>query len=171
MDILLAGAGGVALGAVGLGYAAAVRRCLGVSGALGGVVAAGAPARAENASVGRPLSRIEQLAFLVAIAAGAGIAAVASGSWGASGPAAVGAPAAALLGEGGVVAAVVVGSVLVGVGTQLAQGCTSGHGLMGTARLQVPSLVATAVFFGTAIAVSLGIDAAASALADVWSAR
>jgi uncharacterized membrane protein YedE/YeeE len=167
MDVFLVGAGGVALGAVGLGYAATVRRCLGVSGALGGVVGA-ATARAENAAVGRPLSRLEQLLFLVAIAAGAGLAALVTGTWGLERAAAVGAPAAAALGDGGVVVAVVVGSVLVGVGTQLAQGCTSGHGLMGTARLQVPSLVATAAFFGTAIAVSLGIDAVASLL---WSAR
>lgn len=47
------------------------------------------------------------------------------------------------------------GSVLVGLGTALAGGCTSGHGLVGCARLQPGSLVATASFFGTAVAVSL----------------
>ncbi len=46
------------------------------------------------------------------------------------------------------------GGVFVGAGTAMAGGCTSGHGLVGCARLQVGSLVATASFFGTAIAVS-----------------
>jgi uncharacterized membrane protein YedE/YeeE len=43
--------------------------------------------------------------------------------------------------------------VLVGFGTAMSGGCTSGHGLVGVARLQVPSLVATACFFGIAIVV------------------
>lgn len=47
-----------------------------------------------------------------------------------------------------------VGGVLVGFGTRLAGGCTSGHGLNGCGRLRPVSLVATAVFFGTAVAVS-----------------
>jgi hypothetical protein len=48
-----------------------------------------------------------------------------------------------------------VGGIFVGAGTSMAGGCTSGHGLVGCARLQPGSLVATASFFGTAIAVSL----------------
>jgi hypothetical protein len=47
-----------------------------------------------------------------------------------------------------------VGGVLVGFGTRLAGGCNSGHGLNGCGRLRPVSLVATAVFFGTAVAVS-----------------
>ncbi|MFG3117332.1 YeeE/YedE family protein [Streptomyces sp. NPDC048197] len=47
-----------------------------------------------------------------------------------------------------------VGGVLVGFGTRLAGGCSSGHGLNGCGRLRPVSLVATAVFFGTAVAVS-----------------
>ena len=46
------------------------------------------------------------------------------------------------------------GGVLVGFGTRLAGGCSSGHGLSGCGRLQPVSLVATAVFFGAAVAVS-----------------
>ncbi|MGW3494177.1 YeeE/YedE thiosulfate transporter family protein [Streptomyces sp. NPDC001020] len=46
------------------------------------------------------------------------------------------------------------GGVLVGFGTRLAGGCSSGHGLNGCGRLQPVSLVATAVFFGTAAGVS-----------------
>ena len=52
------------------------------------------------------------------------------------------------------------GGVLVGFGTRLAGGCTSGHGLSGCARFQPGSLVATATFFGAAIAVSLLLGAA-----------
>jgi uncharacterized protein len=37
--------------------------------------------------------------------------------------------------------------VLVGVGTRLSNGCTSGHGLCGVSRLSRRSLVATGVFF------------------------
>ncbi|MEU6366565.1 YeeE/YedE thiosulfate transporter family protein [Streptomyces sp. NPDC046931] len=46
------------------------------------------------------------------------------------------------------------GGVLVGFGTRLAGGCSSGHGLNGCGRLRLVSLVATAVFFGTAVVVS-----------------
>jgi uncharacterized membrane protein YedE/YeeE len=40
---------------------------------------------------------------------------------------------------------------LVGFGTRLGNGCTSGHGVCGIARLSLRSLVATAVFLVTAI--------------------
>ncbi|MBE1491964.1 YeeE/YedE family protein [Plantactinospora soyae] len=46
------------------------------------------------------------------------------------------------------------GGLLVGFGTRLAGGCSSGHGLNGCGRLHPDSLVATAVFFGAAVVVS-----------------
>ncbi|HEV7909081.1 MAG TPA: YeeE/YedE thiosulfate transporter family protein [Pseudonocardiaceae bacterium] len=46
------------------------------------------------------------------------------------------------------------GGVLVGFGTRLAGGCSSGHGLSGCGRLRPVSILATAVFFGTAVLVS-----------------
>jgi len=46
----------------------------------------------------------------------------------------------------------VVGGLLVGFGTVRGGGCTSGHGVCGTARLSTRSLVATAVFMATGIA-------------------
>src|SRR4051794_3628883 len=49
--------------------------------------------------------------------------------------------------------------VLIGFGAKLAGGCTSGNGLSGNAVLSPASLVATATFFGTAIAVSFLIEA------------
>ena len=45
----------------------------------------------------------------------------------------------------------VMAGLLVGFGTRLANGCTSGHGVCGVARLSHRSLVATATFMGTAI--------------------
>jgi uncharacterized membrane protein YedE/YeeE len=44
------------------------------------------------------------------------------------------------------------GGILVGFGTALGSGCTSGHGVCGLGRLSLRSLVATLVFLLTAIA-------------------
>ncbi|MBK8999284.1 MAG: YeeE/YedE family protein [Myxococcales bacterium] len=46
------------------------------------------------------------------------------------------------------------GGVLVGFGTRMAAGCTSGHGLCGVSRFQVGSLLATMAFFGTGVLTS-----------------
>ena len=43
----------------------------------------------------------------------------------------------------------VVAGVLVGIGTRLGSGCTSGHGVCGLARFSTRSLVATATFMTT----------------------
>lgn len=50
-------------------------------------------------------------------------------------------------------AVIVIAGLLVGFGSRLGGGCTSGHGICGVARLSPRSLVATAVFMGVAIAV------------------
>jgi len=50
-----------------------------------------------------------------------------------------------------------IGGSLVGFGTQLAGGCTSGHGLSGVSRLVPSSLIATISFFGAAIIFSMTI--------------
>jgi uncharacterized membrane protein YedE/YeeE len=46
-------------------------------------------------------------------------------------------------------ATLAMGGLLVGVGTTLGNGCTSGHGLCGISRLSLRSIVATAVFILT----------------------
>lgn len=51
------------------------------------------------------------------------------------------------------------GGVMVGFGTRMAGGCTSGHGLSGCSRLQPGSLVATASFFAAAVGVSFLLEA------------
>jgi uncharacterized membrane protein YedE/YeeE len=48
---------------------------------------------------------------------------------------------------------VIVAGLLVGFGTRLGGGCTSGHGVCGVARLSPRSIVATAVFMAIAMAV------------------
>lgn len=49
-------------------------------------------------------------------------------------------------------AMVVTAGVLVGVGTRLGTGCTSGHGICGLGRLSARSLVATLCFMGSGFA-------------------
>jgi uncharacterized membrane protein YedE/YeeE len=46
-----------------------------------------------------------------------------------------------------------IAGLLVGAGTRLANGCTSGHGVCGVARLSVRSMLATAIFIATGAAV------------------
>jgi uncharacterized protein len=46
----------------------------------------------------------------------------------------------------------VIAGALVGAGTELSNGCTSGHGLCGLPRLSVRSFAAVLVFLSTAIA-------------------
>lgn len=48
-------------------------------------------------------------------------------------------------------AVLVIAGLLVGFGTRLGNGCTSGHGVCGVSRLSPRSLVATAVFIATGI--------------------
>lgn len=45
-----------------------------------------------------------------------------------------------------------IAGLLVGIGTKVANGCTSGHGVCGIGRRSIRSLVATLVFMATAIA-------------------
>ena len=48
---------------------------------------------------------------------------------------------------------IVVSGLLVGFGTRIASGCTSGHGICGIARVSPRSLAATAIFMASAIVV------------------
>lgn len=49
----------------------------------------------------------------------------------------------------------ITGGILIGFGTQLSGGCTTGHGLSGVSRLIPVSLVATCSFFASAVITSL----------------
>jgi len=123
-----------------------------------------APAAAAPAAAPEPAPIAESAAthavFLVAVAVGGLVAALTRG----------GAATAPLLrGDifgrifppdpllGGLV--LLFGGVLVGAGTRMAGGCTSGHGLNGLSRLQPGSAVATAAFFGAGVVTSLLLGA------------
>lgn len=47
--------------------------------------------------------------------------------------------------------AIVLAGLLVGLGTRLGSGCTSGHGICGMARISTRSIVATATFVGAGV--------------------
>lgn len=49
-------------------------------------------------------------------------------------------------------AAVLLGGFLVGLGTRIGNGCTSGHGVCGVGRLAPRGIIASAIFFFTAVA-------------------
>jgi uncharacterized membrane protein YedE/YeeE len=101
-------------------------RIAGVSGHLGGVLSgSGAP-------------RWLSAAFLIGLAGGG--AAVYYG---------IGLPEAVVPQASGWL--LIAAGLLVGIGTRLGSGCTSGHGVCGLARLSPRSLVATGVFFTVAL--------------------
>lgn len=99
------------------------------------------------------MPRGAHLAFLAMLPAGGALGALYAGTWSLRGT--LGAAHEQLVAHGALTfAALLGGGVLVGVGVRMAGGCTSGHGLSGCSRLQPGSLVTTASFFGTGIAVS-----------------
>ena len=55
-------------------------------------------------------------------------------------------------GPAGKLAWMFVGGLLIGFGTRLAGGCTSGHGIFGLANLELPSLLSTVSFMAAGIA-------------------
>lgn len=54
-------------------------------------------------------------------------------------------------------ALLVLGGLLVGVGTRLGSGCTSGHGVCGVSRLSSRSITATVIFLTIGMAVATGV--------------
>jgi uncharacterized membrane protein YedE/YeeE len=98
--------------------------------------------------------------FLVAMAAGAFVASIARGTFSIHG--APGAEYARLVADGWhALPVMAIGGVLVGFGTRMAGGCTSGHGLSGCGRLVPSSVLATATFFGVGVVVSFVLGGAA----------
>jgi uncharacterized membrane protein YedE/YeeE len=118
------------IGGALIGFASALLmllagRLAGVSGILGGLLIAGN-------------ERGWRLAFIAGLIAAALI-----------GPL-FGTPAAARLSSSNLVLYAAAG-LLVGFGTRMGNGCTSGHGVCGSARFSTRSIVATLVFMATAI--------------------
>jgi uncharacterized membrane protein YedE/YeeE len=134
--------GGVLIGLAATLYWVTNRRVAGVSGMVRGVLTGGAPG-----------VRGESLAFLLGLFSAGAIGALFRSAH----AAATAQPGAVLL----------VAGLLVGFGTNLGGGCTSGHGVCGVARLRVRSLVATAVFLAAgALSVAM-----IGRLLPGWSAR
>jgi uncharacterized membrane protein YedE/YeeE len=94
-----------------------------------------------------------RLVFLVALVLGALLASYLVPGLGVGGPggrpAALAAPPAWF--TGGVPLWIAVSGLLTGFGTKIGNGCTSGHGVCGIARLSPRSFVATGIFFVVAI--------------------
>ena len=121
------------LGGAMIGLAAAMLmlltgRIAGISGIFGGLLTPGANDRGWR------------IAFIAGLVAAPLIAAFATG---AALPSPV-MPASLIL--------IVLAGLLVGFGSRMGGGCTSGHGVCGIARLSARSLIATAIFMATAIA-------------------
>ena len=46
---------------------------------------------------------------------------------------------------------IIIGGLLVGIGTKIGKGCTSGHGVCGISRFSMRSIIATIVFILTGV--------------------
>jgi uncharacterized membrane protein YedE/YeeE len=121
------------LGGLMIGFAAAIM-LLGL-GRIAGV--SGLAARASGlADTGAP--RGVAIAFVIGLPLGALIVSMLTGGVATSFPASP--------------APLIIGGLLVGFGTRLGSGCTSGHGVCGMSRLSPRSLVATGIFMASGFA-------------------
>ncbi len=107
----------------------------------------------KRPTAGRAVTTRAALLYIAAIAMGSAIAAMQRGDW--SVRTTLGPGFEALWGNGVLaVVALLGGGILVGIGTRMAGGCTSGHGLSGCSRFQPGSLVSTATFMAAAVAMT-----------------
>ncbi len=118
--------GGLLIGSSAVLMLALLGRIAGVSGIVGGLLLA------------RPRDRTWRGAFALGLLVGGFVLA----AW---------FPAKFTPVPGHGVGRLVLAGLLVGVGTRLGGGCTSGHGVCGLSRLSKRSLVATATFMGVAM--------------------
>jgi hypothetical protein len=125
--------------------------------AAGSAAASGTERPATSARVpARPrtlhVAALARAMFLIALVLGGTVSAALAGDLAVRD---LGDGARRFLGEGpGAILLLLGGGVMVGFGTRMAGGCTSGHGLCGSSRLQPGSLLSTATFFGVGIAFS-----------------
>lgn len=125
IDWILGLIGGVMIGLAGAIYLLGNGRVMGASGIIGSLV----DGSAANAWA-------ERAAFLAAL-----IAVPAILQFGM--PVVTGAAAAPIL--------LIAAGLCVGLGTRLANGCTSGHGVCGISRLSVRGIVATLIYIGAGV--------------------
>jgi hypothetical protein len=126
VHIINALSGGALIGLASVFMLAFIGRIAGVSGILGGLI-----------SGGRSGDRLWRIVFLLGLVAGAVICRILFG------------PLPVQLQAEGL--PLIVAGLLVGFGTRLGSGCTSGHGVCGIARLSPRSLAATVTFMGAGI--------------------
>lgn len=120
-DWILGGVGGLMIGAAAALYLLANGRIMGASGILGGLV--DGSARAEWRERGAFIAGLVLVpALLLGLTGGADTHLTPN------------------------LAIVVAAGLLVGIGTRVANGCTSGHGVCGISRLSVRGIVATLVY-------------------------
>jgi uncharacterized membrane protein YedE/YeeE len=142
-------AGGAALAAITLALLFIANRRLGISGGLDDLCSLAL----SSPYFQRPFvrsSRPWRIPFLAGLVFGGCLSALLAGGW---------APIWALgmfdaaigLGPSGKLAWMFLGGVLIGFGTRLANGCTSGHGIFGISNLEWPGLVSTVAFMGAGI--------------------
>ena len=125
-DLLHAAAGGILIGlSAGLFYLLN-GRIAGISGLVGGLLR------------GEVVRRLENIAFIIGLPLGLGLMVMISDTE-------IPANLAQSPGQ------LIVAGLLVGYGSRLANGCTSGHAVCGLARFSKRSMVATAVFMTVAI--------------------
>ena len=91
--------------------------------------------------------------FFFGLALGGLLSAVGAGTW-AQDPGFPGLGSFLHLGPAGQMAVLALGGFFIGFGTRFCGGCTSGHAIVGISGRQWPSVVATAIFFGTGMAVT-----------------
>lgn len=123
--------GGILIGVSAIMVMAVFGRIAGISGITGGVMGAVLPGLAGGGD------RDWRVAFLLGLIAAPLVVLVVSG-----------APPVSVVPEAPV--AMAIAGLLVGVGTAIGSGCTSGHGVCGFARLSPRSLAAVATFMATA---------------------
>lgn len=124
MDWIWGAIGGLMIGAGGAVYLLGNGRVMGASGIIGGLVD-----RSGWQSAG------ERLAFLLAALVAPALLVLMTGAR----------PETYLTGN---LPLVIAAGGLVGLGTRLANGCTSGHGVCGISRLSLRGIVATLIYIG-----------------------
>ena len=123
--------GGLMIGGAAAIYLLVNGKIMGASGILGGL--------ADGSARGR--ARAEKLAFLAGLIAVPGLLVLTG----------VVRAEAAETHVSGNLAVLVAAGLLVGLGTRLANGCTSGHGVCGLSRLSPRGLAATAAYLAAGI--------------------
>jgi len=126
-DLVAAAVGGVLIGLASLAALLASGRVVGISGVVGGLL----PPRPGDSSW--------RWSFLVGLLSGGALLQLV---W----------PQTLEFSHQGSTASLIAAGLLVGVGTRVGNGCTSGHGVCGVSRLSQRSLVATGIFMAAAIA-------------------